>query len=299
MLRASVRRFDIFKTVVEQRGVNAAADHLGISQPSVTAHLRALERDLGASLFLRRRGLRNVLTPAGETFYRYACEAVSKSVELHRTLETMKEAAPQTIALAVQRSIANQVLPGALAAFLRTRPAARISVHSETQEAALELFKAGKVDAAILFAKSKSDDADSIFLGLQRLAFVTAPDHPLAGRTAIAIEELQQHSFVGGLPESQFFGLIESILRDSGLSRYRVVLHMQDSIAVKNAAMLGLGVACTLLSVVEPEIRQGKLAVIKTVPALPALRVNARVSKASESQVLVHEFLPFIARGLR
>jgi DNA-binding transcriptional LysR family regulator len=299
MLRASIRRFDIFKTVVERRGVNAAADHLGISQPSVTAHLRALERDLGASLFVRRRGVRNVLTPAGETLYRYACEAISKSAELHRSLDIMKAAAPQTIALAVQRSIANQVLPGALASFLRTRKDARISVHSETQEAARELFETGKVDAAILFAKSASADRNIVFLGLQRLAFVAAPDHPLVGRTPIAIAELHEHNFVGGLPESQFFSLIESILKDSGLAQYRVVLHMQDSIAVKNAAMLGLGIACTLLSVAEPEIQQGKLAVIETVPVLPALRVNAMVSAVSESRALMHEFLPYIARGLR
>jgi DNA-binding transcriptional LysR family regulator len=299
MLRASVRRLDIFKTVVERRGVNAAADHFGISQPSVTAHLRALERDLGASLFVRRRGVRNVLTPAGEAFYRYACDAISKSTELHRTLDVMRAVAPQTIALAVQRSIANQVLPGALAAFLRTRRDARISVHSETQEAALNLLEADKVDAAILFAKPESTSKDALFLGLQGLAFVAAPDHPLAGRGTIAIEALQEHNFVGGLPESQFFGLIEAILKDIGLSQYRVVLHMQDSIAVKNAAMLGLGIACTLFSVVEPEIQQGKLAIVETTPPLPALRVNALVSPASKSLALVHEFLPFIARGLR
>jgi tripartite-type tricarboxylate transporter receptor subunit TctC len=44
MLRAGIRGLDVFKTVVERRGVNAAADHHGISQPSVTAHLRALAR---------------------------------------------------------------------------------------------------------------------------------------------------------------------------------------------------------------------------------------------------------------
>ena len=201
-----------------------------IRAPKANAQLRrAFRLAEGSIVFVRRRGHRKfVLTPAGEALYRYACDAINKSAELRRTLEVMKAAAPQTITLAVQRTIANLVLPGALAAFLHTRRDARISVHSETQEAALKLFETGKVDAAILFAAATSADREAIFLGLQRLAFVAAPDHPLAGRATIAIEELRAHDFVGGLPGSQFFGLIEAILRDIGLSQYRVVLHMQD-----------------------------------------------------------------------
>jgi precorrin-3B synthase len=47
----------------------------------IRPHLRALERQLGSTLFMRSRGRRNVITPTGEMLYKYACEALSKSAE--------------------------------------------------------------------------------------------------------------------------------------------------------------------------------------------------------------------------
>ncbi|NDA48676.1 MAG: LysR family transcriptional regulator [Alphaproteobacteria bacterium] len=69
---SSLRRLNVFRTVVDCGGVNAAAEHLDISQPSVTAHLRALETQLGSRLFMRSRGRRNIITPTGQALYKYA-----------------------------------------------------------------------------------------------------------------------------------------------------------------------------------------------------------------------------------
>lgn len=80
MVTASIRRLQVFKTVVERAGINAAATHLGVSQPSVTAHIRALETQTGTPLIIRQRGRRHLrLSPAGEQLYQYACEAILKA----------------------------------------------------------------------------------------------------------------------------------------------------------------------------------------------------------------------------
>ena len=74
MISASPRRLSVFKSVVERGGFNAAAAQLGIAQPSVGAHIRALESQIGQPLFHRQRGSRPRLTKAGEALYTFAVD---------------------------------------------------------------------------------------------------------------------------------------------------------------------------------------------------------------------------------
>ena len=74
MISASPRRLTVFKSVVDLGGFNAAATELGIAQPSVGAHIRALESQIGQPLFHRQRGSRPKLTKAGEALYTFAVE---------------------------------------------------------------------------------------------------------------------------------------------------------------------------------------------------------------------------------
>jgi DNA-binding transcriptional LysR family regulator len=71
LLSTTLQRLRVFVTVVEHQGYSAAADHLGMAQPSVSYHVRALERALGAGLLIYKdRAIH--LTPEGELVFRTA-----------------------------------------------------------------------------------------------------------------------------------------------------------------------------------------------------------------------------------
>src|SRR4051812_40046937 len=67
----SLIRLHVFVNVVERGGYSAAAAYLNMSQPSVSSHIRALEKLLGVELILYR-GHEIVLTAAGDSLYRSA-----------------------------------------------------------------------------------------------------------------------------------------------------------------------------------------------------------------------------------
>src|SRR5690606_1860791 len=67
MLNVTLRRMEVFVAIVDEGSFAAAADRFGIAQPSVSAHIRALERDVGGEVFARRRGRRPVLTELGRS----------------------------------------------------------------------------------------------------------------------------------------------------------------------------------------------------------------------------------------
>jgi len=288
---------DVFCAVVDCGGVNAAADHLGIAQPSVTAHLRALESQLGSTLFLRRRGRRNIITPMGEALYKYARDALTRSADFKTTARGFHNAAVETVTMAVERALANYMMPRVLAPFLRGRHSAHIQIHGETQKISMDMLRSGAVDAAILFNTPEIRDEEGLIIGAEPLRIIAAPNHPLAKRKIVPVPELEAFDFIAGLQNSYFYAHVDQILKELGLPRYRVILRMQDSVAIKNAVLHGIGLACTHSLSSDQEIAEGRLVIIKTDPVLPAMPVKLIVRPDAPCRALIDAFIPVLLKG--
>ena len=60
---------ETFWAVVENGSMTAAAEALFITQPTLSSHVQSLENEVGAKLFIRGRGMKELrLTEAGENF---------------------------------------------------------------------------------------------------------------------------------------------------------------------------------------------------------------------------------------
>ena len=149
MISASTRRLSVFKTVADLGGFNLAAVHLGIAQPSVGAHIKALERQVAQPLFHRGRGTRAGLTKAGEALYAYAVEILNRSEEASVALHGLDKAGPREIVIAAQRAISNYFLPAHLAAFAARNPGTRIVTRTGTSENVLALVRSRAVDLGL------------------------------------------------------------------------------------------------------------------------------------------------------
>jgi LysR family transcriptional activator of nhaA len=103
----------VFWTAVQEGGVTRASEKLHVSQPTVTAQIRALECALGQQLF-KRSGRNLLLTDTGRSVYRYADEMVGLGQEL---LDTVRGQLPGRglrltvgVAMVVPKLIAYRVL---------------------------------------------------------------------------------------------------------------------------------------------------------------------------------------------
>ncbi|MEN7538285.1 LysR family transcriptional regulator [Aurantiacibacter flavus] len=73
----TTRQLDIFVKVAELGSVRLAADHLDVSQPTVSKHLKSLERHVGGQLFERRPGRKVALSPLGQRLLSDARESLA------------------------------------------------------------------------------------------------------------------------------------------------------------------------------------------------------------------------------
>ncbi|MBX5468209.1 MAG: LysR family transcriptional regulator [Firmicutes bacterium] len=257
MLDVSLRRLWVFKTVVEESGFNRAARRLGISEPSVSEHVRALEEQVGP-LFVRRPGRRIELTRAGEHIYHFCTEVFARAAALQRELDGIRGAlSPVTVV--AQRTIASHLLTPRIARYLRQHPEGTLAVHSETQEGVFQHLRQGAADLGIAWSLDGDAPFPSTLLGWQEMAFVCAVQHPLAKDESLSPKALADAPFIGPLWESEYARLIFISTRAIGIPRLRYVLQLEDSDSLLTAVREGIGYGLMPAFAVEGLVAEGRL----------------------------------------
>lgn len=288
LIDTSMRRLEVFLAVAETGRFSQAADRLGIAQPSVSAHIAGLERQIGQSLFIRTPGRPPALSRAGQSLLNYATDVLRKSRETADALKTMRPAGTQELAIAAQRSIANHLLPPLLTDFMNANPEIKIAMNSEIQENVVSLLTENRADLGLFLGLQRVSGLPSEVVGHERLALVVSADHELAKRNSIAPEELQNYSFIGGLPTSNFAKLVTTVLRKMGARDPQYVLRLQDGSALVAVARRGIGILCTPFCNVDADIKAGLLKLLPvTVPPAPlqirlAFRPSDQISNAAQ-----------------
>jgi len=274
MISASPRRLSVFKSVVDCGGFNLAAVRLGIAQPSVGAHIKALESQVGQPLFLRNRGSRPQLTKAGEAVYAFAVDVLNKSEATTRTLAEIRSAGAREIAIAVHRDIAPHFLPARLTAFATKHPKIRVITRIGTIDEVVGLIRARKAHLGLFLASGPVTGLRSEILDREPWALVVAPHHPLAGGKALTAKKFGHYPFVTGLRGSRYFQLADAALGKIGIAAYDIAMELEESTATKEMVRHGVGIACLPRCTIAAELAAGTLTELKPVTPLPDLELR-------------------------
>jgi DNA-binding transcriptional LysR family regulator len=256
--RISLQKLEIFCLVVELEGVGRAADHLFVSQPVVTAHLRTLQQRLGAKLFERQgRGMR--LTEAGEVAYKWAKDVLTRSEEVSREIAGLAEGDGGQAVVAASMTLGSYVIPPVLSRFRREHPRARITLLIFDPERAMEAIETGTCDLAVVVtdAPLAPDAFNSQIIAHEELVLVAAVDAAVPSH--ITPDELERLPFVcspGGLARRRF---IDRALAGVGVTKRDVAIELGHPEAMKRATRDGLGVAMLFRSSVNEELEAGLL----------------------------------------
>ncbi|UZX02846.1 LysR family transcriptional regulator [Arthrobacter sp. CDRTa11] len=233
-----------FDAVVRTGTLAAAARELGYTQPGVSQHIRALERELKATLFVRAgRMLR--LSEQGEVL------AAKTSVLLSDLLATAEHVA--AVARLRDGLVKVCAFPSANATLV---PAAISKMRSDHLGVQLELFEAeppdslaglkkGDYDIVVTFhyddqGPIADDDTLSFPLMQEPLVLFMAEDHPLARRQQVGLAELSEERWIAGCLQcrQEFVSACE----DAGFSP-RIDVTTDDNLAVQSYVVAGLGLA--------------------------------------------------------
>lgn len=276
-----MRRLDVFATAAEAGSFAAAAGRLGIEQPSVSAHVRALEAELGQLLFDRQRGRAARLTAAGEALLGHARAVLGNAAHLTAEAEAERRAAEQRVVLACQRLVAHFVLPARLADFASRHPDIELAIRTSTQEEVLAQLRGGSVDLGCFLGNAPQAGIASQRIGTERLLLVAAPSHPLAGRR-IAPGDLVGEAFVRGSRQSVLGREFDAMLRDRGIPRTRTVAQTTEYAMARELVAAGAGLMIALMSGIGPDLARGVLVELQLDAAPMAIGVHLGTPRGRE-----------------
>jgi len=245
---------------VEAGSLVAGAEQLGISHPSVSNHMKALEGQFGCQLFLRRRGSISSLTEQGRRLYERATRLIEEAQLLSRDLAPNRAGSKQPrLTITTQRVLAQSVLRRPIGDFVRSESDVELVLDVGIFEQTLLSVASGKADICCVMTFGPIAELESEVIGRERFGFYVAPHHPLANRKRVSVAELSRQTFVATRRDGHYGQMIHNLLRSIGIAGYHVAYQIQEGMILNDIAAQGRAVACSFVPAAEDFVRNGML----------------------------------------
>lgn len=265
-MAVTVTQLLAFLTVVRRGSVTAAAEELVVTQPSVSAAITALQRQLGVTL-TERDGRTLRPTAAGAAYAPYAAHVLGL---LDQGARAAREAAEhgRTLRISAVTTAGEYLVAPLLRAFRERHPDLEISLDVGNRDDVFRQLIDHEVDVAITGRVPEGGELQGRPFAENDFVLITAPGDPLAKRSVVAVEELAACRWLVREPGSGTRVLSEEYLAAHGLRPQ--ILTLGSNGAIKQAVRVDLGVALQSRCAVQLELELGLLAAIRPRGGLPS-----------------------------
>ncbi|HIY55204.1 MAG TPA: LysR family transcriptional regulator [Candidatus Dorea merdavium] len=123
----NLKQLEAFVQVAEGKSFSKAAKELFLTQPTISAHIASLERELNARLFVRNTKEVS-LSEDGKDLYRYAKQIIDLQKQIEERFETEEEGSRHCITIAASTIPAQYLLPRVLKRFNEKYPDEQIKI---------------------------------------------------------------------------------------------------------------------------------------------------------------------------
>lgn len=168
----------------------AAAEAVGVTQPTLSAGIKDLETTLGATLVERGR-TGAVLTPAGVEAAERATRAVGEVEEMVRAVQTAGEPFSGTFRLGAIPTIAPFLLPRALPLLKKKFPKLRLQMREDLTSRLIDALRSRTLDAALIALPYEAYGVATATIADDEFYLLCPDTHPLAKRNDLAPENLK------------------------------------------------------------------------------------------------------------
>jgi DNA-binding transcriptional LysR family regulator len=286
-------QIEAFVQVAQHRSFSKAAEALFLTQPSVTARIQSLERDLGESLFERNgRGVR--LTEMGTTFLPFARRALKALQDGRDAIDGMRNLDIGTLKLGSALTVSTYVLPKILKKYCSTYPGVEVSVHTGRSEQVLQMVLQDEVHCALERTVHHTEIV-TVPLYEDDLALVAAPEHRFAQRRSATVEEIGRESLILFDRGSSYNALIQGVFRQHGIVP-KTLMEMDTIEGTKKMVEEGMGIALLPKVSTEREIEQGRLTLVAVSNAtMPRRQISLIFRKNRKQPRAVTAFFGLLA----
>ena len=283
-----------FVAVANHLHFSRAAEQLHLAQPALSQQIATLEKELGVKLF--HRSTRSVtLSEAGARLLPVA-KRIVEDVETARLIVHADDGVVGKIALGFAGMTANNVIPQLTRSVKAAHPGIRIALNGQMYSGEVAQYVVeGELDLGLVKLPVRNQQLGSYVVDSEQFVAVLPPEHLLAWRAEIDLEDLRDSPFVtfpgtGGssVRLAQF-----RLTREAGFAPH-VVQEAEDALTIMHLVAAGIGV--TLMPQTVASMHQLGVAVIPLSGDHPPIE-SALVWRRNDKSVALRAVLE-IARSI-
>lgn len=212
----TLQRLQVFCAVYERSSISAAARMLGLSQPTVSRHLRDFEAAANLTLFLLEKG-RVWPTAEADALYsesRFLQDGIGR---MESRVESLRQGTGSKLAVMTVGMLMPQILPPAISDLVGQMPGLRLSVDVATASRQLEALRSGLIDIGIMAGHVATDAETIVPLGSGRLvALMPRSQAPADG--CVALEDVARMQTVDSTARGPIGRILDAAVRERGIA---------------------------------------------------------------------------------
>ncbi len=245
--------------LVRLENYTKTAKELNLTQPAITHHIKQLEQDYQITIF-HRQGRNLLLTTQGEILVKFARRAVALEENCQMALLDAKSSV-RRFSIGVTTTLSESIVPQVFALYCQRHPETKIVLLTETLQNIVVKLKMYELDWAIVEGSIPQRHYSSILLDTDELCLAVSPQHSLAARSSVTLEELRTEKFILRSIHAGTRYLFESALNQHGLSisDLDVLIEIDNVSTIKELVASNLGVTVIARSALREEIIDQRL----------------------------------------
>jgi len=250
-----------FVTLAEVKNFTKTAELLLMSQPSVSMHIKNLEKEFQTKLFERSPKYLKI-TPTGEILYDRAKQMITIYEQTRQDILDHHNSIKGELKIGASFTIGEYILPSLLFDLQKEYPELELKAVIGNTEEIVQSVRLYKVDIGLIEGQTNEKEL-SVHAFMQDELFITASsNHPLAAKQDVTMADLQNQTWVTREVGSGTREYLNHVIRSNGL-KVKSFLTISSNQGIKETLMTGIGLSLLSESVIERDVQHGNLSVLR------------------------------------
>ena len=256
----NIETLRLFCDVVQQQSFSRGAAANDVSQSAATQAVHRVEQHFDVQMIDRTKRP-FVLTPEGHACYDGFRTVLEQFDTTDARVRSLRMEIGGTVRVAAIYSVGLHDMSQCMQEFMRRYPKAKVRLEYLRPNKVYDAVAGGEVDLGIVSYPTVSTDLDVIELRSERMVLACRPDHRLAKKEVVTIEELDGEDFIGFDRDLRIRKEIDRYLRQRSVT-VRQVVEFDNIETIKQAVDLGAGVSLLPEPIIRREVESGTMVAV-------------------------------------
>lgn len=254
-MKFSLRQLEVLVAIGRESSVSRAAEALSMTQSATSMALAELEKQFSTRLF-DRQGKRLQLNTEGRELLPRAMELLDRAQELESLLEG--KTGTGSLCIGATLTIGNYLATLLIGDYMQQSPGSKVELAVQNTSAIIEQVAHFKLDLGLIEGAIHHPDLQITPWVDDELVIFAAPDHPLANKQDINVQDLIDERWILRERGSGTRQVFDAAMRHH-LNNLKVLLELEHTEAIKRAVESGLGIGCISRLALKDAFKRGSL----------------------------------------